>query len=1077
MTIGEWLERRGFSAYVDAFVDNGIDVALLPELDQNYLKELGVERLGDRKRLLRAIAQFQTAPTTPVAPSSEVGSPRVELTSPTHSTAPEHRSPTSDESIGEHRQLTVMFCDLAHSTELSTQMDPEDYREYIATFQGATAAVVRRFGGFIVRYMGDGILVYFGYPIASEGDTERAVAAALEIVQSVGLQSNGIRIGIATGTAIVGDLIGEGAARETTVVGETPNLAARLQGVAGVNRVLVSSVTQLLASGSFDFRSLGRLNLRGFTDSVEVFEVSGERSVESRFSAMRNHRATAIVGRETERMLILDRWRSAVSGEGQTVLVSGEAGIGKSRLIESCLQEIAGEATIIRYQCSPNHTDSPLFPATQQLRFAASIGPADSNADKLDKLEHLVRGSGETSDRAICLMAQLVGISFEFRYGPLDLAPDTVRTETLETLAAQLFRLSASRAVFFLFEDLHWIDPTSLMLLESSMDRLRDYRVLIVATHRPDWQPEYTGFRSLTTLQLNRLGRSKSAEIVRGIIGDFVSDEAVDRIVGRTDGIPLFIEEVTKTMVEGSLEPTERIPESLHASLLARIDRLDREARATAPLAAAIGREFSRDVLVAASPVTSEAVDALLARLMQSELITKSGSLSAPRFSFKHTLVQEVVYDSMLRSVRQAQHAAIADAIVGGRVDNDDVSPEMLARHYYESGEHEKAVTLWEEAGARYASISANAEAVAQFRRAINALEEAGDGDDERRFRLRMNMTGPLVAALGFTAEGTTEHVAASLELAQTLGDTREVFPILYGRYIAHALGGRLDAATNFAQEFLTLAKAEPEPELRMLGERLVGQVKFFLGEPDAAWRHLSSALDIEVPECGGLAAYYFGHDVRVGAPCYLALVCAHRGQGDDALSWTEKALERAESVSHPDTLGFVLLHQAIAQAWLARISDLSESQRRWRALDAEHGLAAWRPGFGVVDAYAAFLQGSPRAAIAVAEKAITANESRRFQFLLPGLMAQLAEVYLAEGDVDRALAWVERGLALTVDGERYARPELLRVRAEALLASGGSPADARQRLDEARNAALGCDAVLQGARIAKAYDRLVAPA
>jgi class 3 adenylate cyclase len=602
--IAQWLEKLGMSEYAQLFAENRIDLSVLPDLTDQDLEKLGVV-LGDRRKMLRAIANLNHAPPT-AAPAS----------------APSYVQPTAatlavpaPESAAERRQVTVMISDLVGSTALAARMDPEDLREIISAYQKCVAETVSRFGGFVAKYMGDGVLVYFGYPQAHEDDAERAVRAGLELVAGVNaLKSAALlqtRVGIATGLVIVGDLIGAGEAQERGIVGETPNLAARLQGIAEPNTVVIAESTRKLLGNLFELEDLGPKALKGIAEPLRAWAALRASSVASRFEALHATSLTALVGREEELELLLRRWSKAKTGEGQVVLLSGEAGIGKSRLTAALLERLANEPhTRLRYFCSPQHTDSALYPIISQMERAAGLAHDDTTQTKLDKLD-AVLAQTSTSKQDAALFGEMLSLSNDGRYPVLDLAPEQRRQRTMEALIAQTEALTRQTPVLMIFEDAHWTDPTSLELFGRAVDRIASLRVLLLVTFRSEFQAPWVGRPHVTALTLNRLAQRDIDAMIDGVVGNkFIPASVRHDITERTDGIPLFVEEMTKAVLEAGSEsaalqtaaaipsPTLAVPASLQASLMARLDRLG-PAKEVAQIGAAIGREFSHALLAA----------------------------------------------------------------------------------------------------------------------------------------------------------------------------------------------------------------------------------------------------------------------------------------------------------------------------------------------------------------------------------------------------------------------------------------------------------------------------------------------
>jgi class 3 adenylate cyclase len=576
LDVARWLAEQGLGHHAEAFAENGIAGDVLCELTDADLRELGLN-LGDRKRLLKAIAAVTAASTDARA---ETGEPTAGAAVPREA---------------ERRQLTVLFCDLVGSTELAGRLDPEDMRKVLRAYQNTVAGEIGRFEGHVAKFMGDGVLAYFGYPRAHEDEAERAVHAGLALAQTVGRlkvptgKALSARIGIATGLVVVGDLIGEGAAQEEAVTGDTPNLAARLQGIAAPGQVVIADGTRRLLGASFDLEDLGARELKGIGGAVPAFAVTGERPVESRFEAMSGPTLLPMVGRDLELALLRERWALAKAGEGQGVLLVGEAGIGKSRISRALLDAHADEPHIrIRYQCSPYHVDSALWPVIQHLSHAAGITASDPLDANLDRLEALLgRGREGVADVAP-LIADLIGLDGGARYGTLNLTPQMKRARTLDALVDQLLGLAVRQPVLMVLEDAHWIDPTTLELIEQCLERIAAARVPILLTSRPDRQPALAAHPHITRMSLNRLGRAVVECMVASLGGDRLPTETIDTIVARTDGVPLFVEELTKTVLE--IGETS-IPASLHDPLMARLDRIP-EVKEIAQIAAVIGREF-----------------------------------------------------------------------------------------------------------------------------------------------------------------------------------------------------------------------------------------------------------------------------------------------------------------------------------------------------------------------------------------------------------------------------------------------------------------------------------------------------
>jgi class 3 adenylate cyclase/predicted ATPase len=1013
MDIGGWLRGLGLERYEQAFRENEIDLRVLPELTADDLKELGVAALGHRRLLLKAITDLAAGAGRAVAegaPAAPAANPPAEA---------------------ERRQLTVMFCDLVGSTPLSTRFDPEDLREIVGAYHRCVADTVARFGGFVAKYMGDGVLIYFGYPEAHEDDAERAARAGLAVIDAVGRLATqeplNVRIGIATGLVVVGDLIGAGAAQERGVVGETPNLAARLQALARPGILVVADGTRRQIGTLFEIEDLGSQPLAGFAEPQRAWRVVGESGVVSRFEALRSG-TTPLVGRDEELDLLLRRWQQAKSGQGRVVLVSGEPGIGKSRLTAALSQRIEAEPhTRLRYFCSPHDQESALYPFIGQLERAAGFTRDDTATTKLDKLEALLGGGAEPGD--LSLIAEMLSLSGGERFPPLDLSPQRKKERTLAALLRQLQALARRQPVLMIFEDLHWIDPTSREVLDLTVEKITGLPVLLVVTYRPEFQPPWVGGSQVTVIALNRLGRNEGATLVHRLAGNLgaLPPEIIDEIVERTDGVPLFVEELTKAVVEAGADrgymsisavpPSAlAVPATLHASLLGRLDRLGPAAKTVAQVGAAIGRDFSYELLAAAGQLAEPDLREALRRLVEAGLVFQRGVPPAAEYLFKHALVQDTAYSTLLRGPRQALHRRIAEALEQRFPDFVETRPEILAHHHGEAAMPDKAITYWHLAGKLSAAKSAVREAVAQLRRGLSLLDGLPETRERNQLELdiQVTLTAALMAGKGFT---DPEAVAALERANRLVTETASVgtplhFFVLFGLWVSNHNAGTIAAALEHAANFLSSAQSQASSGPLLIGHRTLAHSLMCSGDHRAALAHAETAASLYRPDEHRDSALRYGVDIGVSAFDLLSWALWLRGYPDRSARAADRALAYSRQLGHAHTLAHAFHGSGRAAVFARDVATVYACGNDCVAIASEHGFALWAARGRILQGWADAQRGQATTGIARIRDGLAAAAATGSRVHTPLYLTLLAEALALAGEIEEGLAALDDALA-----------------------------------------------------------------
>lgn len=1053
--ITDWLAGLGLEQYAAAFTDNDVDLDILPELDAGDLRGLGLS-LGHAKRVLRAARGLDALePSVQAAADSASDPGRSETLDPRALETGTVAVPAG----AERRQLTVVFCDLVDSTSISEALDPEDLRDLLDSYYQCCSEVAVRFGGHVAQYVGDGVDLYFGYPRAFELSAVAAVEAAVEIVSAIGhldaeLRHNrqiAARVGVHTGLAVIGD-VGEGTAHTaTTVVGDLPVIASRIQSFAKPGHVVISEATQRLVAEFTELEDLGPRELKGVSRPVRLFGVRAlvdhraVRGAGPERSGGRSERP--LVGRTGETEILLERWKLATQGHGRVVLIAGEAGIGKSRIVEVIADAAhAAGAVLLRYQCSPYRATTALFPVIERLRREAKIGIHDADAVKLDRLEELL---SKPTDGTVPTLATLLSIPFEDRYPPLELTPEQLKSETFRILVAQLESLCARDPVLVVFEDAHWADPTSLELLGTIIQRAAKSRLLCAITCRPEFDAPWGPLPPhVARLSLDRLADDQVRAIVETAAGKELPQALRDQIVARADGVPLFAEELTQSMVESDsliegddrfepARPVEEfaVPATLQDTLLTRLDHLG-QVKEVAQTAAAIGRDFSFELLSRISPLRPGELTAALERLTESGLLEPSVEAVPVNYTFKHALVQNAAYESMLKSKRREQHRKIAEALED-RPEVRDIQPELLARHFREAELPERAIHYHRQAGERAIGGSHYEEAIDDYQAALELMGGLPETDGLLHDKLDTltDLGNVLVVARGYSSPEVEETCAMSRELCDRLGATEQLFTTLWNLAGVYMVRGEHAECAELNARMLEISAASQDPEQLLMAHDTVGQTFVYLGRPREALGHLDRAAELyDGADWSDLALRYGGEDPGVAAYGFRAIALWLLGYPEQAVECAATTMRVAEELAHPHSM-------ALALNQIAELHFLRRDPERARgatepmlALCEQHAFPYYLPTAQMFHGWVMAEDGDTDAAMALIDDGLEGLAGIGARLEHPVSCLLLAEVHLrAQRPLD-AIAALDEAIALVQETEeRCFEAELLRVKGEAL--------------------------------------------
>ncbi|NOT55997.1 MAG: AAA family ATPase, partial [Deltaproteobacteria bacterium] len=983
----------------------------------------------------------------------------------------------STQHLAERRQLTVMFCDLVGSTALSEQLDPEDLREVVRAYQETCTTVIQRYDGHLAQHLGDGLLVYFGYPAAHEDDAQRAVRTGLEIVAALqrfspspsqgegrgegsavtqsqntphpsplpkGARGLQVRIGIHTGLVVIGE-IGSSEKREILALGETPNIAARVQGMAEPDTVVVSAATYRLVHGLFKCQDLGLQTLKGISIPLSVYQVQGESTTQSRFEVAVSKGLTPLVGRAEELDLLQRRWEQAKTGAGQVVLLSGEPGIGKSRLVQEFKERFAHEgATRLEFRCSPYHQNSAFYPIIEHLQRLLQFVRADVPAVKLEKLHHTLRHYRFSQSDTAPLLATLLSLPHPEGSPPITGSPQKQKEKTQAALVAWLVEEAQKAAVFCVWEDLHWVDPSTLEVLTLLLDQVPTTRLVALLTFRPEFVPPWGNRSHLSQMTLSRLGRTQVEAMVEQVTGSTaLPQEVVQQIVSKTDGVPLFVEELTKMVVEAEADVGARravpfplgIPSTLQDALMARLDRLG-PTKEIAQLGATIGREFSYELLHAVSPVGDETLQQGLKQLMEVELVYQRGLVPQATYLFKHALIQDTAYHSLLKSKRQQYHQRIAQVLEERFRETKETQPELLAHHYTEAGLIAQAIPYWQKAGQRASLRSATSEAIAHLTKGLELLNALPDTPErtQQELELQLALAGPLVPTKGYTAPEVERVYTRALELCRQLGETPRLFWALRGLQVVYLVRAELKTARELAEQLLSLAQNVHNLVFLVQAHNILGMTLLHLGEFASAREHLEQGIAFYNPQQHDSHVLHTGLDLGVVCLTYAARALWFLGYPDQAQQRSHDALTLAYELSHPYSLGYALTGSATGHQLRREVRPVQE-QRALIVLATEQGFPVYLAQERMRQGWALAVQGQIEEGISQIRQGLDAWRDMGTEVWRPFWVSLLVEAYGKGEQVEEGLTVLAEALAAgNRSEERMYEAELWRLRGELTL-------------------------------------------
>jgi len=1031
-----WLQSLGLEKYCEVFASHDIDLTVAPDLTEQDLETLGLS-LGHRRKFISAAAKLRSA-----AGSSTV--------------APAQVQPDGQPAIPvERRQVTVVFIDLVGSTALSSGLDPEDLIRLLRQYRDACIALIGKYDGFIAQYLGDGIMVYFGFPRALEHAAERAVRAGLEIVDKVGrlkrpdglpLQS---RVGIATGLVVVGRTTGAGTAGEETIVGDIPNLAARLQSVAEPDCVLIGPTTYQLTADFFEYSFLGEHAIKGFNEPISIWKAVRESPTESRFAAAHAAAAGPIVGRERELAFLYDAWQRATRGDGHVVLLVGEAGMGKSRLLEALAERVREEPhRLLRCQCSPYHRNSALFPIITLMRHRLGISHDAPTQENLDRISRMLERVGRSAHSSTLLLAELLEVSSEDRLSPIEMTPNQRKNETLAILE-DLLMAPLDGPVLLLLEDGHWSDQTTQTLIERLLKRIGSEHALVLITYRPELKTNWSEHPQGTLITCKQIGQEHCASLIRNVASRMQMDDTLIReIVARSDGVPLFAEELTKAVLDLRSLGASAVPLTLQDSLMARLDRLG-AAKDIAQIASVIGRQFSFALLEAVADASESDLRSALAGLRESGLIFEAESEGESTYSFNHSLVQEAAYESLSRSRRQSLHREIAHHLESQSDATGGSEPTLIAHHYSRAGEADKSFHYWMLAADRSSQRLAFAESVANLTSALAETERVAD--PKLRTRLKLDAQLKLGATLAIHKGPQTSEAGSAMQEAKTLAKEANAGPQLFqatwGLYLNAARNRRLDEVEVLSDELTAISREIDDEDMWFEALHHRWGTAYFFGHTEKLIEYSAEGMKRYDRDRHHKFSYVFaGHDPGACAYCSRALGLAIAGRARSVRRDLDAGLALSTSLQHPLTLAFFQSFACYALHLVRDASGCREFAEQLTQASARYDLPVTHAVALFMRGAADALQGDVADALKEMEPSYEGALGYGFTGVLPGVM--LADVLAKANRNQEALALVTGLLEKSKTPERGPFiSELWRIRGEMLLRQSAGNSQEAERL------------------------------